>query len=78
MDEPYDVYMGRDGPWGNPFVITVHGSRDQVCDAHMKWIVKQPQLLRRLGELRGKRLACYCGKDERCHVDFIIVLVEFL
>ena len=26
------IYIGRGSPWGNPFVIGEHGTRDEVCD----------------------------------------------
>lgn len=63
------VYIGRGGPWGNPFVIGVDGDRDEVCDKFDAWI-KQPeqQTLRERAKviLAGRDLVCYC-EPERCH-----------
>lgn len=75
-----DIDMTRHGDagMGNPFVLGPDGNRDQVCDQHMEWFVRQPHLMRRLGELKGKRLGCYCGPKQRCHVDFIVDLVELV
>ena len=73
--EAYDVYIGRGSVWGNPFVIGKHGDRDEVCDKYVSWFMAQPDLIKRGGELRGKRLGCYC-KPKRCHGDFLVNLIE--
>jgi hypothetical protein len=70
--EAYDVYIGRPGkgktaaecPWGNPFVIGRDGDRDEVIAKYAAWIQTQPLLLARRGELRGKRLGCFCRPPE--------------
>ena len=71
----YDVYIGRPGkgktarqcPWGNPFVLGRDGDRATVLAKYEQWIARQPQLLARLGELRGKRLGCFCRPPEGFH-----------
>lgn len=70
----YDVYIGRPGPWGNPFTIGRDGSREDVIRRYRDWILGQPELLVRLEELRGKVLGCWC-RPRACHGD---VLVELL
>lgn len=39
-----------------------------------------PELMARLGELRGKTLGCWCknkgGKGKRCHGDTLVKLVK--
>lgn len=60
------VYIGRGSPWGNPFVIGIHGNRDEVCDRFEAEIL--PTL--DLSPLKGKHLVCYC-KPRRCHGDAI-------
>lgn len=32
--EPYDVYIGRGSPWGNPFVIGKDGDRKECIDKY--------------------------------------------
>lgn len=61
------VYIGRGSPWGNPFVIGIHGNRDEVCDRFEAEIL--PTL--DLSALRGKHLICFC-KPARCHGDSIL------
>lgn len=74
-----DVYIGRPGPWGNPFGFpgtqaeTIVATRDEAVDRHFDWILTQPALLRRLGELEGKTLGCYCS-PARCHGDTLAFL----
>lgn len=72
--EAFDVYIGRGSKWGNPYRIGVDGNRDDVIGKYRWWIAEQPFLLDALGELRGKRLGCYC-KPERCHGDVLRELV---
>jgi hypothetical protein len=75
VSEPYDVYIGRPSQWGNPFKIGVHGNRADVLSKYWAWIQTKPQLMRRLGELKGKRLGCYC-KPLPCHGDVLVQLIE--
>ena len=41
----YDVYIGRPGPWGNPFEIGKAGTRKEVINKYREWIVQQPELM---------------------------------
>jgi hypothetical protein len=75
--DPYDVFIGRPGPWGNPFVIGRDGSRAEVIRLYAQWIVTQPRLIADLPSLRGRRLGCYC-KPLPCHGDVLVRLVEEL
>jgi hypothetical protein len=74
--EPFDVYIGRPGKWGNPFKIGRHGTRDEVIDRHRAWLLANPSLLADIGELRGKTLGCYCRPSLRCHGDVLAELAN--
>lgn len=63
---PNTLLIDRTTIWGNPFHIGVDGDRDEVCDKHAAWIVKQPALMARIGDLRGRNLMCWCA-PKRCH-----------
>ena len=39
--EHYDVYIGRPGPWGNPFIINSRRNRAQVLEMYSKWLLRQ-------------------------------------
>ena len=81
----YDVYIGRASPrkglkaniWANPFKIGRDGTRDEVIAKYRAYLQTRPDLLARLGELRGKRLACWCAPDS-CHGDVLAELVKRL
>ena len=73
--EKYDVYIGRPSKWGNPFEIGVHGNREEVIQMYKDWIIKQPELLMQLNELKGKTLGCWC-KPYACHGDVLIELAN--
>lgn len=77
---PYDVYIGRPGPWGNPFVVGRDGKRGECVARYAEWIRTQPQLLARLGELKGRVLGCWCKgpatPDRACHGDVLAALAD--
>lgn len=68
--EPYDIYIGRPGPWGNPFVIGRDGTREQVIAKYEAWLRTSPDLLAGLSQLRGKVLGCWCAPQD-CHGDVL-------
>lgn len=79
--EPFDVYIGRGSPWGNPYPIEHHGGGDTRLDVIEKYKVffkeqflEDPEKRRALLSLRGMRLACHC-KPMACHGD---VIADFL
>lgn len=76
-EKPYDIYIGRPSPWGNPFVIGRDGTRAEVVEKYRKYIKSAPRLLARLPELKGKRLGCFCA-PRPCHGDVLVELVEAL
>ena len=75
--EPYDVYIGRPSKWGNPFMIGVDGTRDEVIGLYRAWIIRQHNLLASLRELKGKVLGCWC-KPLACHGDVLAQLADAL
>ncbi len=67
----YDVYIGRGGPFGNPFRIGPDGSREEVIKKFEIWLRSQPDLIEQVKrELRGKRLGCFCAPLP-CHGDVL-------
>lgn len=75
---PYDVYIGRGSPFGNPFQIGPCGTREEVIEAYRKWFrqkVRDPAFHDKVMALKGKRLACYC-KPLACHGDIIKQYIE--
>lgn len=55
-----DLYIGRGSPWGNPFRIGRDGDRATALRRHERWLRGQHHLLRRIGDLRGRNLVCFC------------------
>lgn len=85
--DAFDVYIGRahplfpaGSPWGNPFKVGVDGSLPQVLERYRSWIREQPELMARLPELRGKRIACWCKTRKHpnapCHGDILALLAD--
>jgi len=83
VDE-YDVYIGRavveygieSSKWGNPFVMADESDaeRTRAINSYREWVVTQPELMRSLEDLRGKRLGCWCA-PKPCHGDVLIQLL---
>lgn len=76
---PYDVYIGRPSIWGNPYThLPVEGTQAQfqvdtiqeAVDAYDKWLDTQPDLLKKIPELKGKILGCWGCKP--CHGDVLV------
>lgn len=75
----YDVYIGRPGPWGNPFEIGRDGTREEVVEKYAEWVLTQPDLLAKIQEeLKDKILGCWCktekNPDALCHGDILVEL----
>lgn len=74
----FDVYIGRPGPWGNPFSHLPCSaarfrvsSRAEAIAAYERWLLAQPELVERVRrELRGKVLGCWC-RPLPCHGDVL-------
>ncbi len=74
--EKFDVYIGRPSKWGNCFTIGKDGSRDEVIEKYKKWIMTQPDLLKRVvPELKNKVLGCWCT-PQKCHGDILVLLAD--
>lgn len=73
--EPFDVYIGRGSPYGNPFKIGPDGTREDVIRKFEAWFATQTHLHARLPELRGKTLGCFCA-PQACHGDVLKRWVE--
>jgi hypothetical protein len=73
----YDCLIDRTTIWGNPFKIPRDGNREEVIIKYEKWIRSHPRLLKRLPELKGKILGCWC-KPLTCHGDIIVKLINEL
>ena len=76
----YDIYIGRagkgkDGFWGNPYIIGKDGTRKEVIAKYEIYIKSKPEMMARLGELKGKRLGCFC-KPLDCHGDVLARLAD--
>ena len=68
------VYIGRPSKWGNPFVIGLDGTREEVISKYANWLHKSG-LIEQVGELRGKDLVCWCSPLP-CHGDVLLRLAN--
>lgn len=61
------VRIDRRTKWGNPFIIGIHGTREEVIEQHRLWVMAA------LDELKGKDLGCWCH-PLTCHGENYFVL----
>lgn len=81
--EPYDVYIGRPGSWGNPFSFKENtlaefkvSTREECVSEYEKWLLKQPNLIEKVKlELKNKVLGCWCAPLS-CHGDILIKIAN--
>lgn len=80
--EPYDIYIGRPSIWGNPFshlpnTLATYRVKDrkEAITRYKEWLLQNEELLKRLPELKGKVLACWC-KPQACHGDILLELAN--
>lgn len=73
--EGYDVLIDRTTKWGNPFVIGIHGNREEVISKYEAHIMSHPDLIKDLEELKDKVLGCWC-KPKDCHGDILAIMIE--
>jgi len=80
--EPYDVYVGRPSPFGNPYshkegTLAKYrvASVEEAVEKYRKYAENNHVILSKLHLLQGKRLGCYCAPN-RCHGEVLVELVE--
>ena len=67
---PYDIYIGRGSPWGNPYVIGKDGNREEVIAKFKEYAIVKGIDIRAKRELKGKILGCFCSPLP-CHGDIL-------
>jgi hypothetical protein len=74
----YDVAIDRSGPFGNPYHVGKDGDRGAVLELYRSYfsrrVEQDPEFKRRVLDLRGKRLGCWCSPMP-CHG---MIIVEWL
>ena len=75
--EPYDVYIGRPGKWGNPYSHKEGtlaefkvANRAEALEKYEKYLLENKTLYNSLIELKGKTLGCWCF-PLKCHGDIL-------
>jgi len=70
-------YIGRGSPFGNKFVIGQDGDRDAVCEKHDLDLARDRARLKKLDELAGCDVVCFCTQPDkfvRCHGHTLVKL----
>lgn len=77
---PGAVFIGRPGPFGNPFLIGRHGTRAEVINLYRQYVHRFTPAAESLRykiyrELKGKDLACFCAPLP-CHGDVLLEIAN--
>lgn len=85
-DEPYDVFIGRGSPFGNPYTHLAIAktlakyqvaTREESIDQYRAWFLlklRDQDFRTQVKALNGKRLGCFCKRTDKevpCHGDVI-------
>lgn len=71
-----DVNIMRPTKWGNPYIIGVDGSREEVVFKYRTYILDNPELVAAAKkELKGKNLICCCA-PKPCHGDVLLEIAN--
>lgn len=84
------VKVDRSTPWGNPFVVGAHGTRERcvqlyaylmagyVCVANNMDAqnAARDYVAKHRRKLRGKNLACWCPLGAPCHADVLLEIAN--
>ena len=61
--------------WANPWLPYRDGTREEALARYRAYLLRQPELLAALPELRGRVLGCWC-KPLTCHGDVLAELAD--
>jgi hypothetical protein len=78
------VVVARPSVFGNPFRVTPALDARSAVRLFELWITgvkpgheeQRARLLDRIGELRGKALACWCPLGSPCHADVLLKIAN--
>jgi hypothetical protein len=79
--EPFDVYIGRPSPWGNPFVLNRDGTRGEVIAKYRRHLWQRIRqegapFIAQLASLQGKTLGCFCA-PKACHGEVLVKAADW-
>jgi hypothetical protein len=73
------IYMGgwklQASIWANPFKVRNSESNEVVCEKYENYLRSKDELLEKLPELIGKKLACWCF-PKSCHTEVLLKLMK--
>lgn len=70
------ISIDRGTKYGNPFVIGVNGTRQDVLEKYKIYLKSNPELIEDIKkELKGKNLVCWC-KPLACHGDILLEIAN--
>lgn len=73
---PNTVVIDRTGKWGNPYVINVHGNREECVEKYRMDIMEDEEMQENVKmELTGKTLACWCA-PKLCHGHVLLEIID--
>ena len=84
------ICVDRGTKWGNPYIVGKHGSREYCVELFANLFlgfivisagketyenaINYP--VKKINELKGKNLACWCPLDKPCHADILLKIAN--
>lgn len=72
----YNVEGADKSFWHNPYKAKKYG-REKCLELYKEYVLNNPSMMKRIEELRGKTLGCWCH-PEKCHGDVLIEILDEL
>jgi hypothetical protein len=80
---PNTACVTRGTTWGNPYKVGPNRTAEMACLLFERDLLygvlkdkKGTPLIERIGELRGRNLACFCSIGVTCHRDILLNLAN--
>ena len=70
LNDPNNVYIGRNSKWGNPYRVRGINGRYKAVASYKRYLQNNENLRKCVKELKGKRLGCWCS-PKRCHGEIL-------
>jgi len=74
-ENDFYIKIDRNSIWGNPFILTEDGTRQEIIEKYKWYYNLKPSLQNKIEDLRGKVLGCWCYPED-CHGNVLLNILD--
>lgn len=67
------IFHYQESEWANQYTVKEYG-----LELFRTSLLNDVRLMKKLKELKGKKLGCWCNENEACHGDILMELLELI